>query len=305
MPGAGAPGRRPQASAPAGAAPGRAAHRCSRSFQPMCGTGRPAAASKAVTRPGTRPRPSTPPFSSLPSNSSCRPRQMPRKGRPACAHSALSACPRRPLWGLRDAAARRRGAPAPRRGRSLTCVALQAVWTVRSHALSLLYCTNAPHRAPHVPAGPQACPSLPQPGELAAWSAQSRACLGSPGGPGQGESERTPRERPVSACHECRRSRRAGPRNGARGLQGPTAGGRARAAPGCTPSAGRCSRAARARPWPAHRRPRPGTLSCRPRGCPRASPPGASARARRAVCVRPPHQAPSAAAPKLCLGLLA
>jgi len=104
---------------------------------------------------------------------------MPRKGRPACARSALSACPRRPLWGLRDAAARRRGAPAPRRGRSLTCVALQAVWTVRSHALSLLYCTNAPHRAPRVPAGPQACPSLPQPGELAAWLAQSRACLAS------------------------------------------------------------------------------------------------------------------------------
>ena len=60
------------------------AHFCSRSFQPMCGTGRPAAASNMVTRPGTRPRPSTPPFSSLPSNSSCRPRQMPRNGRPSC-----------------------------------------------------------------------------------------------------------------------------------------------------------------------------------------------------------------------------
>jgi hypothetical protein len=50
----------------------------------MWGTGRPREVSNWVTRPGMMPKPSTPPFSSLPSKSSCMPRHMPRKGRPAC-----------------------------------------------------------------------------------------------------------------------------------------------------------------------------------------------------------------------------
>ena len=54
---------------------------CVRSFQPMCGTGRPRAGSNLVTAPGMMPSPSQPPDSSLPSNSSCRPRQMPMKDR--------------------------------------------------------------------------------------------------------------------------------------------------------------------------------------------------------------------------------
>lgn len=57
---------------------------CSKVFQPMWGTGSPREVSNFVTLPGITPRPSTPPFSSLPSNSSCMPRQIPRKGFPAC-----------------------------------------------------------------------------------------------------------------------------------------------------------------------------------------------------------------------------
>lgn len=56
-------------------------------FQPICGTERPGAAVNLETRPGTMPRPSRPPFSSLPSKSSCSPRQMPRYGFPASRYS--------------------------------------------------------------------------------------------------------------------------------------------------------------------------------------------------------------------------
>ena len=62
-----------------------------RSFQPMWGTGRPMPVSKWVTMPGTRPSPSQPPLSSDPSNSSCMPRQTPRKGRSACSRSRAAA----------------------------------------------------------------------------------------------------------------------------------------------------------------------------------------------------------------------
>ena len=43
-----------------------------------------------MTLPGMTPKPSTPPFSSLPSNSSCMPRQIPRNGFPACKRHHLS-----------------------------------------------------------------------------------------------------------------------------------------------------------------------------------------------------------------------
>ena len=66
-------------------------HLWSRLFQPMWGTGRPREVSNLVTLPGIIPRPSTPPFSSLPSNKSCMPRQMPRKGFPACRHLQTAA----------------------------------------------------------------------------------------------------------------------------------------------------------------------------------------------------------------------
>src|SRR5437867_686251 len=59
-----------------------AARTIRRAFQPMCGTLRAGSAAKRTTRPGRMPRPATGPNSSLSSNRSCMPRQMPRKGRP-------------------------------------------------------------------------------------------------------------------------------------------------------------------------------------------------------------------------------
>lgn len=53
-------------------------------FQPIWGTGRAMLGSNLLTWPGMMPSPSQPPFSSEPSNRSCIPRQMPRKGLSAC-----------------------------------------------------------------------------------------------------------------------------------------------------------------------------------------------------------------------------
>ena len=52
-------------------------------FQPMCGTFSPGRAGKRTTSPGNRSSPACRPSSWLRVNSICRPRQMPRNGRPA------------------------------------------------------------------------------------------------------------------------------------------------------------------------------------------------------------------------------
>jgi hypothetical protein len=59
-------------------------------FQPTCGTLRGRRAAMRVQRPGINARPGTPGASSLPSNSHCIPRQMPRSGMPVSTRSRMA-----------------------------------------------------------------------------------------------------------------------------------------------------------------------------------------------------------------------
>ena len=111
-------GRRRPASGPSGASGRPVAPR----LQPMWGSLR--SVRRRRTGPGSRPRPGTPGLSSLSSNRSCRPRQMPSTGTPASAASRTApSSPRArmrrmasPKW-PDPRAARRRPRPPRRRAR--------------------------------------------------------------------------------------------------------------------------------------------------------------------------------------------